>query len=355
MKQSKFYIFTALLLASMFIAVPLALGGVSMTVTSSLAGEPYNRFLVADLGILGGGRQNEVFTVEFGTDATTDNYYLHIKVVSVSDGATLLDGNTDSLPYDENYSGKVFNNSNITDSGSLGGSFTISDTSQNLQDRILATGALPQGSFTIDLDFYKSATETADAVLITTQSIAVQIIPPFLQPSYPVDTTVPGQGLTFSWGTNVKDLTFHLFGDPAGNQELYHVQLGTGVRSVPATGFDHILRKWQGRDLYWQVKGLIKTSHGNEAFAGPLSYFIYYEDSVVSQDIGLSFEERRELEDKVIELLGQIVNKRAANSIKQYDLDRVVLDRGVVARGEVIPILDEIIAKEVKVNAIYFR
>jgi len=69
----------------------------------------------------------------------------------------------------------------------------------------------------------------------------------------------------------------------------------------------------------------------------------------------LSDADKALITDELIAILTELVNKRAAKSIKEYDLDRIVLDNGVVSRDEIMAILSLIKEKQVKVNSIYFR
>ncbi len=334
-----------------FVPVFLTFGAVSMDLSG---GGTYHRFLVADLGLIGtGGKANSIFSVKFGDDPTTDSYYLDIEVTDNTAGGVLLSGQTEKKPYNTDFSGKTYNNYNITDAAALGGSFTISDTSKTLQDKILATGAIPAGSFTITMRLKK-----ADGTLVEEKTISLIVRPPYLQPVYPVNISSTKDGLSFRWLSNIKNMELHLFRDPRGNNEILKGSLlpvkglGSG-QSAGGSGITSLLEN--GQRYYWQVWGKIDTSHGEELVKGPLSEFLYFVESADVVYIGLGKEDKASIMDEVVDILLGFVNKRAAKSIADYDIDRVIVDNSVVGREEIMTILLLIKKGELKLNAVYFK
>ncbi len=313
----------------------------------------YNRFLVADLGLLGSGKSNKIFEVSFETDNTiTDEYYLHIRVVDNSNNSVLLDGNTDSWPYNKKFSGKKYSNYNITEAASLGGKFTISDESKTLQDKILATGALPQGSFTIEFELVRST----DNVTVDNESIMVNITPPYIQPIFPVNTSVTPSGLIFRWHSNLTNTKLHIFSDPAGKREVKSGgRLPANVSGGRFNGVSIAGLLTYDKMYYWQVSGYINTSHGLEFMKGPITAFILKQEGSGVRYFGLSEGEKDRIKSELIKLLKTKVDKRAARSIKNYRLNQVVLDNGELSMNEILNILKLLEKGDLKIKSVYLR
>jgi hypothetical protein len=337
----------AMLTASCALA-PLAMG---QTVTLERLGPgSYNKFLVADLGLSGRqGKPNPIFRVQFtGTNPGT-NYSLYIEVTDTT-GQVLASGTTGSRDGGSIPDSTWINNYEIF--GIFGeGDFTVSDSAKRYEDIILATGALPQGTYRINVTL--SPGGSAGPITYT-------IEPPYLQPIYPVDVSSTRDALVFRWVTNIDKngpVTLRLFTDPQGNNE---VQMGgilpqknVSANSVPGSAVATALA--DGKTYYWQVFGRITTTHGYEYVRGPLSRFRYFEEAESVQYLGLSDQDKNRIKDELIIILTELVNKRAAKSIAEYELDRAVLDNNVVTRDEIFAILTAIRAKQLKINSIYFR
>lgn len=353
MRSIRISVFLLVLILIFSIYIPFAFGQVGMTVSGG-TGRPYHRFLVADLGLIGtGGKANSIFSVTFGSDSTTDKYFMEIEVTDNTTGDVLLSGSTDTKEYNPYFSGKTYNNYNITDAENLGGSFKISDTSKKLQDKILATGAIPAGSFTITMRLKK-----ADRTQVAEDSISIIVTPPYLQPVYPVNISTTKNALNFRWASNINNMELHIFTDPRGNNEILKGSLlparGLGsAQSADGSLITPFLENAQR--YYWQVWGYIDTSHGAELVKGPLSEFLYFVESADVVYLGLSEEDKAAIMDEIIEILKSFVNKRAARSISGYSIDRIIVDNSPLSREEIMTILMLIKEKELKLNSIYFK
>jgi hypothetical protein len=338
------------------------MGVVSMNVTSNA--EPfYHRFLVADLGILnvGGtkGKANVIFTVDFGTDPSTDVHRVDISVTK--NGDTILSGATDSLPYNTDFSGETFNNSNIADADNLGGSFDISGQGFTIQDQVLATGALPGGIVRITLQLFNV---TTGSNVGGPQSVDITVRPPFLQPTFPVDRSATKAELNFRWVTNLnlnlrKRMELHIYRDPGGAREVLEGGRLPVLNIVAPPVMGNVIAPSttlvDGERYFWQVWGYAVTSHGDELVKGPRTEFIYFEELSQVILLGLSDECRQRIMDVASEALREIVNPRAARSVQNFAVDRAVLDGTPIDCAEAIPILESIIAGDLNATAVYFR
>jgi hypothetical protein len=258
----------------------------------------------------------------------------------VSDGKQLLTGSTNPVlgsTIDGVGAGtsRTYTNYQLADVFT-GGDFSVSEDEKQLQDQVLATGALPQGSYEITLTLNTGG---------GTDSIVVQVVPPYLQPVSPVDVSATRDVLAFRWATNINrngPVEFHLFTDPSGNREVTHggslPQRGiTGSSLDGSTVAPYLV---DGTAYYWQVWGVITTTHGQERVKSALSRFLYFEGPASAVYLAI---------------LEELVNKRAAKSISRYEFDRAVLDNGVVSYEEIMAILSLIRRKQATVNAIYFK
>jgi hypothetical protein len=325
-------------------------GFAQQTVSISPGSVTYQRFLVADLGLEGGGKPNRIFRVSFGDDpSNTDLYRLHIEVIRQSDFKLLASGDTDFLPYDPYFSGKTYWNYEIDDS--LGGDFTVSDDAKDLEKKVLATGAFPEGKFVILLTLVRDPATTVDnaQMLVTIES-------PFLDHIYPRDKMVTPSLLKFRWRTNFSNLEFRFYRDPRGKQEIR-----SGSR-LPRKGVSQELDGSNLRNLitynnyyYWQINGTIDTSHGPEFIRGPISEFLFVEEGTPLEDLGLSEEQKRAIYEELEVILRELLGRKRARSIMGYELLRAVLDGNYVTWDEIMAILALIKSGEAKMNAIYFQ
>jgi hypothetical protein len=308
----------------------------------------YNRFLVADLGLTRGGGRYSIFNIRFSGLTGTTSYSLQITVTRSSDGKQLLTGLTDPV-LGSVINGNTYANYQLDDAFG-GGDFIVSEDEKQLQRQVLATGALPRGTYTISLELISDVGGP-----ITFQ---VVILPPFLQPVSPVDVSVTRDALNFRWVSNIADREFHLFTDPRGNREVTSggrlpvLGLGT-ASSLDGSLVAPLLT--DATTYYWQVWGKITTSHGEERVKSALSRFLYFEESVSVIELGLTDAEKISIKSELLAILEELVNRRAARSIKDYELDRAVLDNGVVTYEEIMAILSIIKEKRATVNAIYFK
>ena len=345
-KRGLFIIVSLLFIFSSF-SLGMAVVGIQSVWPTALT--TYNRFLAADLGLLPGGKDNKVFSITFNADASVTAHYLHIEV---SDGSkVLLSGNTalTGKQYDTEFSGRILYNYDILDE--LGGKFSIASGAGKVKHKIMATGVLPEGTYTITIQLYQSG-----GVYVDEETINFIIIPPYLQPVYPVDTSVTKAALNFKWLTNITNKELHIFTDPRGNNEILagnRLPIRNVSRSYRGSGLGSLLT--DATSYYWQIYGHISTTHGDELVKGPLSAFLYFEDASYVIDLGLSDKDKEQIMDELIIILEELINKRAAKSISTYDIDRIVLDNSVVTREEIMAILLAIKSKQLNVNSVYFK
>lgn len=350
MKNIKCCLFIIVGLLFIFSSFSLGMAVVGIQSVWPTALTTYNKFLAADLGLLPGGKDNKVFSITFDPDGSVAAHYLHIEV---SDGSkVLLSGNTalTGKPYDTKFSGRTLYNYDILDV--LGGKFSMAAGAGAVRDKVFATGVLPEGTYTITIQLYQSGGGKIGA----DETIDFRIIHPYLQPVHPVDTSVTRASLNFKWLTNMTNKELHIFTDPRGNNEIL-----AGNR-LPVR---NVSQSYSGSDLgsllsdatsyYWQIYGYISTTHGDELVKGPLSAFLYFEDASYVIDLGLSDKDKEQIMDELIIILEELINKRAAKSIKAYDIDRIVLDNSVVTREEIMAVLLAIKSKQLEVNSVYFR
>jgi len=344
------YLFSFIVILMAVFALAFTAMGQSVTLTR-LGPGTYNKFLVADLGLTGSsGKPNPIFSVRFAGTAPGTNYNLYIEVTDTT-GQVLVSGTTGLKDGGSIPGGVDFNNYQIIDVfGS--GEFTVNDSAKRYEDILLATGALPQGTYRIGVTLNPGGS--------TPGPVSYTIEPPYLQPVYPVDVSSTRDALVFRWVTNIAKngpVDLRMFTDPRGNDEVLKGNLlpQRGIAGSSLAGSVVAPALMDGETYYWQIWGKITTTHGNERVEGPLSRFIYFQEFSSVQYLGLSGADKNTIKDELIAILAELVNKRAAKSIKEYEIDRVVLDNGVVTRDEVLAILSAIKEKQVKVNSIYFR
>jgi len=355
MKLSKILFITITVSVILLAAAVSVFAAPGMTVTV-FANAQYNRFFVADMG-LSGSAKNKVFEVTFNIDKTvTDEYYVSIIVKDENTGQTLISGNTNALPYNTGYSGNKFSNIDMTDASNLGGSFTISGGagSKGLEDKVLATGSLPQSTFSITLTLYQSGNSTP----VATKTIYITINPPYQQPLYPLNIAVSKSGLDFRWISNFKNIELHLFEDPNGNKELIAGSIVPKTKLGRAQGVDGsdiagLLE--EGETYYWQLWGYISTSHGDELVKGTLNEFVYSQEGTAGIGLVLTEPDKQEIIKELTRVLTELFGKKWARNLRNYDITRIVLDDGFISREEVMTILHLIEQKKLDVNNIYLK
>jgi hypothetical protein len=230
-------------------------------------------FLVADLGLTGGGgRDYELFRLVFGPSAVgPDPYKLAIRVES-AEGGTLLTGESGKHPY-STFANKTFYNYNLLDR--LGGSFDLAgNIPTRIQDAVLNTGAVPQGNFTMTFTLKDNTDITRGEKVIT-----VIVNPMFLLSLAPSDgELVNKQKLNFIWLTNLKNLRLNIFDRPAGGSAI--ASAGVTGRSFKWPGLVAQAKLEPGENYYWQVAGYKTTTHGDVKITGPRNMFVYYEGKI---------------------------------------------------------------------------
>ncbi|HEB31099.1 MAG TPA: hypothetical protein ENI15_09530, partial [Spirochaetes bacterium] len=241
--------------------------------SSTQTNTTYNRFLAGDLGFTKGGKNNRVFSITFGAAAGDSNlHYLNIEISS--GGKTILSGNTDSLAYNTNYSAKTYWNYEILDE--LGGTFTVSRSGSEVRDKVLKTGEVPQGIYTVQIQLINSGTQAE----VSTKTFTFTVVPASLHSIYPVNTSVTKSSMDFKWlSKELFDMRFHLFKDPGGRDEIrsgYRLPRSVNSgQSYDGSGIGSLLN--DGSMYYWQIRGKITTTHGDELVKSPLNAFLYFE------------------------------------------------------------------------------
>lgn len=328
---------------------PVLFAAVGMTLTSYLDAE-YHRFYVADLGLTGGSSSRTLFTLTFGSNPlNATEHSLHIEVTN-GEGDLLLSGNTDSWPYNEKFSGQTYTNYNVADDANLGGTFDLKGEAEGLKDAVLATGAFPAGTVQINIQLVDDSLSS----VVDGETVIIRIVPPYLQPIYPLSISVSEASCDFRWRSNLHDLEFHLYEDPRGQREVvFGSRLPRSMgQGQSLDGAEIALLLENGKSYFWQIKGYISTSHGRESAKGPLVDFLYFSDISSMIELGLSDEDKNRIKEALIEILSKQGGKRAAKSISDYELARVVLDNSIIPIHEIMAILNLIKDDQVKVKTI---
>jgi len=312
----------------------------------------YHVFLVADLGLQGGGKGNKDFTITFSA-GPSGSQSITVDVYDDLTSQLLVSGQTNSFDYSQiqgtYYIGQI--------DDKFGGDFEVVDQAEDLYNKVLATGALPRGRFRIRVGLTPNG---------SFDELVVNIVPPYLQPLFPVDLQVNRAVLNFRWVSNISRQELHVYSDPFGNKEVLKgdrlpfrrisgggVEEATAAQQVEGSFIAPVLD--DGEIYYWQIWGRIVTSHGDELRKGTLTAFQYFEEAEKMAYIGLSDPDKQAIKDTLIELLEKIVNKRAARSIQEYDVNRVVLDNSPVTREEIMTILKAIIDEELTATSVRFQ
>jgi hypothetical protein len=260
-----------LLLASIFLLFSTFAVSYAQSISVSPSTLPIHEFLVADLGLTGGGgRNNELFRVSF-TGSGSGNYTLYIQI-DTAEGAVLLTGESDPHPW-ATFSGNTFFNYNIVDQ--LGGKFEIkSGIPARIQDAILNTGAVPQGNFVINFDL-KDNTGTT----VSTDKLTVIVAPYFLVSISPTDgELVNKQKLDFIWQTNLSNVQLNVYDRPSGGSPIASKSVTGQSYKWPTLVADAPLVK--GKTYFWQVTAYKITTHGRVKVSGARTPFFYYEGAI---------------------------------------------------------------------------
>ncbi len=312
----------------------------------------YNRFLAGDLGFTKGGKNNRVFSITFDSPGTTTLYHLHIEISS--EGKTILSGNTGSHAFNSKYGVKqTYWNYEILDE--LGGSFTVSRSGSDVRDKVLKTGEVPQGTYIVQIQLVRES----DQLAISTEQITFTVVPASLHSIYPVNTSVTKSSMDFKWfSKELFDMQFHLFKDPGGRDEIrsgYRLPRSVGSgQGYDGSGIGSLLN--DGSMYYWQIRGKITTTHGDELVKSPLNAFLYFEDKTSLEDWWLDPVVSREITEELSELLKEYLSKRVIDALKDYDIERITLDNGgIFSKEQVLSILAMIKNKEVEVKSVYFK
>jgi hypothetical protein len=335
----------------LFVFAAISMGMAQTFTLSPIGTVTYNKFIAADMGFTEGGKDNKVFQITFAGSSAVE-HHLYIEITS-SDGKTLLSGTTDKTghTFDADFSGKTLWNYDILDK--LGGRFSVSSSASTVKDKILKTGEIPEGLYTVSIELRDKSSALIDGPEI----LNIQVIPPYLASIYPVDTSVTKAGMNFKIvSKHVDNKELHVYSDPSGNVELTGPT--TVLRNVgdsfDASSIASLLTN--GEIYYWQIHGEIDTTHGDELVKSYLNPFLYFEDTGFVEDLGLSEVESSQIMKEIFEIVNEIINKRAANSLKGFEVERVLIDGSVVSNAQdIMAILKLIKEKEVTVNSAAFR
>jgi hypothetical protein len=349
--------YSRIILLLVFLSAVVALSGVhalGQTINFNVAGPlRYHEFQVADLGLEGPGRGTRDFKIEI-TSGGVGNQAVTVEVRDDSTSELLVSGSTDTVPQSA-LQGSWFMGE-IDDK--FGGEFDVEEEGGTLYDKVLATGLLPRGRYRITVGLSPAG---ASATLI------VEIVPPYMQPLYPVDVQTDRAVLSFKWVSNIERQELWVYTDPAGNRavlegsRLSFTKAG-GVldmprsQNVPGSFVAPVLEN--GRMYYWQIHGYVVTSHGNERRKSVLTAFQYFEEKKDVEYIGLTDPDKKAIMDVLVQLLKQVMGRqgeRAAKSLDRYEVSRVTVDDSPVSREEIISILQEIIAGRARATAISFQ
>jgi len=353
MRKFKYIFIIGCSLLFVFAAFSMGMAQSISSVTFQNGTGIYNRFIAADLGFTEGGKDNKVFQITFGGAGPGTYHYLSITITS-SGGKTLLSGTTKVTghPYDPDFLGRTLWNYDILDE--LGGRFSVSSNASTVKDKILKTGEVPEGSYTVSIELWQAGSGTPTQ---TWPDFNIQVIPPYFASIYPVDTSVTKAAMNFKIvSKNVDNMELHVYADPGGNDEL--TGSTTVLRNISdsfdASSIASLLT--DGEIYYWQIHGTIDTTHGDELVKSPLNPFLYFEDTGYVENLGLSDVESSQIMKELFEIVQEIINKRAANSLKGFEVERVLIDGSVASNAQdVMAILKLIKEKEVTVNSAAFR
>jgi hypothetical protein len=233
-----------------------------------------NEFLVADLGLTGGGgRDNQLFNITFNTNASGTSYKLAIQV-ETAEGAVLLTGESNLHPYNTTFSGKTYFNYNIVDK--LGGKFEIkSGIPSRIENAILNTGAVPQGTFFIKFQLKDSGGSNIG----TLKTLTVIVGPYYLVSISPTDgELVNKQKLDFKWQTNLDEVQLNIYDRPTGGSPIADTSVTGQSYKWPSLVADAPLVK--GKTYFWQITAYKVTTHGRVKVAGARTPFFYYEGAI---------------------------------------------------------------------------
>jgi hypothetical protein len=353
MRYSKIIILPVIVLTVITLSGACALG---QTINFNPSGPLlYHEFQVADLGLQGAGRGTRDFKIKITAPGGADQA-VTVKVEDANTNELLVTGSTDSVPQVA-LNGSWFMGQ-LDDK--FGGDFEIEDQAETLYDKVLATGLLPRGRYLITVGLSPAG---------SSGTLEVIIVPPYVQPLFPVDMQTTRALLDFRWVSNIQRQELHIYTDPAGNREVLEgsrlpytkiggsAQLGNPQKEdVAGSIVAPVLEN--GRMYYWQIHGYVITSHGNERRESVLTAFQYFEKKEDIEYIGLSDPDKKAIMDALILLLKEVMGKqgeRAAKSLDQYEVNRVTMDQSPVSREEIISILQEIIAGRATATAISFQ
>jgi hypothetical protein len=217
----------------------------------------------------------------------------------------------------------------------------------------LKTGEVPEGSYNVHIELRNMSSVQQGPAFDRT----IKIIPPYLAAIYPVDTSVTKAGMKFQLiSKNVTDKELHVYSDSGGNNELTgpSTVLRNVGNSFDASSIASLLT--DGEIYYWQIHGKIDTTHGDELVKSQLNQFLYFEDMGYVEDLGLTDVESNQIMSELFVIVQEIINRRAANSLRGFEVERIMIDGSVVTSSQdIMAILKLIKEKEVTVNSAAFR
>ena len=315
----------------------------------------YNVFQVADLGLQGGGRGNRDFKINIGPNPG-GTQAITVEVRDDVTGDLLVSGQTDPFPQGQlegsHFIGEI--------DDKFGGEFDVEDPGTGIYDKVLATGVLPRGRYSITVGL--SPGPAASATLI------VEIVPPYVQPLFPVDMQTTRDLLDFRWVSNIQRQELHIYTDRAGNKEVL------GGSRLPYTKIGGVAGKPQGQNVsgsfiapllknggmyYWQIHGYIVTSHGDERKESVLTAFQYFEEKKDIEYIGLSEPDKKAIMDALIQMLIAVMGEKnggkAAKTLDGYGINSISLDGSPISREEIMCLLEAIIAGRARATEIDLR
>ncbi|UCB45221.1 MAG: hypothetical protein JSV25_13545 [Spirochaetota bacterium] len=233
-----------------------------------------HEFLVGDLGLTGvGGRDHQLFSVSFTSDATPALHKLFIQI-ETAEGDVLLTGESGSHAYNTEFSDKTYFNYNIVDQ--LGGKFEIkSAIPSRIQDAILNTGSVPQGNFVIRFQLKLDNGTPVGAE----RTMTVIVGPYFLISISPAEgELVNKQKLHFKWQTNLADLKLNIYDRATGGSPIASTNVIGSNYKWPSLVADAPLVK--GKIYFWQITANKVTTHGRVRVSGSRNPFFFYEGAV---------------------------------------------------------------------------
>jgi hypothetical protein len=348
MKRAKILFIAGL--SALFLLVTAGFAAAQVTITAT--NTEFNKFIIADLGLQGGGKNNNIFQVQFNVGGGQNKY---AAVVIKANGETLADGQTDDQPANM-FDNDTYSNYEINDD--LGGDFEVSDQG-DLADTIINTGIVPDGTYTITISVHDAGTDA----LLGQDTLVITVKSAYVQPIFPVDQLTDKTTLKFQYAVkNLRDQTLSVYRDPSGKNEVKEgsflpVDVGDSIGphnvNIPGTGINSVLE--DSETYYWGVTGKIRTTHGDELVRGPINRFLFFEDLAEVQIVLLSEQDADAIKALLVKILEKYGSRRDAKSIADYLVTRGILDTGTIGREEIMTILMMMESGDIEPDSITVR